>query len=139
MTLIGTLEVGAVQTSSGLSVLLQSIGTTEVPILRITFDDFFTGLGTSTDLIASQIGVDRVLFRRVDQGRQPLPLAVAKLVVAVVPPTTRVVQVGTTTSTEVLPRVHLADVLGVARSWTPLDSPLLRTPLPPDTLLGDTL
>lgn len=78
----------------------------------MTLAELFAEKGTSSGVVAVQINVSPVLFERVDEGRQPLPLAVARLAA---------LAAGCTRS----------EVVVAAKSTTPLDGTRYRTPKPP--------
>jgi hypothetical protein len=91
------------------------------PVLR-TLAKLFAQSGTTGEAVAPLLpltpAVDPELFRRVDNGRQPLPMDVAQAVAA---------QLG----------VALGTVLGAAGLVTLATGPAPRVPVPPDPLLGD--
>lgn len=109
-------EMKLVLSGSGLSVVLP-IGTTDIsPSLA----RLFQAAGTTGGTVAGQVGVDPVLFERVDARRQALPDAVAGDVAALL-------------------GVTLYDVRACCRRLTLDSTTAARTPLPPDPVLGDKL
>lgn len=82
--------------------------------------EFFARLGTTGQAVAAAVGVDALLFERVDHGRQPLPLFVAEAIAPVV-------------------GAQVGEVIYAAGQWTTSEDEIAARPLPPDPLYGESI
>ncbi len=100
-------------------IALASATTLQDPVSR-TLDDLARRAGTTRALVATACGVDPLLFERVDQGRQPMPLSVVVSIASLL-------------------RIPMWMARAACRSWTDQIDARLRNPKPPRPILGDSL